>query len=269
MRAVNPSWIFVGTLLAVSTGCVVGDQGETPATPDAAGGGGDGGGGGGADASNEPRVAASVTPSVATSELWTSGAVDPTGPSDPMPAAANRFVVTLTSEGGFAGDVTPAVTGLGTDWVATFDPPVVTLAAEGTSTTTLRLLIPSTAAAAPAGMPLTITATSSLGVETLPPVMMHVLNQITVDDQVQPFPTLTVTLGVQLRILNTGTANHIIHGANAVPHENIASGGHPPGQFYIPNLSVGDGIWGGHEFNGDPGDLNGQYVPITILPPPM
>jgi hypothetical protein len=73
------------------------------------------------DAAPGPSLAASATPPAQTTELLTSGAA--AAGDQETRNAKNRFELEVESMGGFTGEVTFSVTGLGTGWTGTFDPP--------------------------------------------------------------------------------------------------------------------------------------------------
>jgi plastocyanin len=147
------------------------------------------------------------------------------------PASANlvlgetkTFVVSLTSENGFAGGVTLQAQGLPPSWIATFTPATATLTAGGTATVELRLDVPTTAEARLA--PVTIAAADGTGAGGVMPLMVEVAPEVVIK-----IPAGALNLGAaafgsaptQVRYLapgtkvtwrNDDTIPHRIHGPN-------------------------------------------------------
>lgn len=211
------------------------------------GGGGGGGGGGGDDIGDDdplppdaapvPDYALSISPPMITTTLGTT----------------SEYTLTLQSDY-YEGPVDLAVTGLPETWVATFDPEIVVVALNGTTTVRLSIAVPSNGAAtyddpaAVATAPITVEATATPGARTAL-AELAVENHLYVDipelgapNGPHEFPgRIDLKLGAKLSIRNSDDATHRIHsdGGAGFPHQD-------------------DDMAQGQAYTVTPGDL-GQY----------
>jgi hypothetical protein len=224
------------------------------------------------DAAPGPGLAAAATPPAQTTELLTSGAA--AAGDQETRNAKNRFELEVESMGGFTGDVTFSVTGLGTGWTGTFDPPTLTLGDGDSATTTLRVEVTSTGEVG--AKTLTLTASSDAG-DVSKAVTMTTEAIVTVSDVI-PFPAVTIKGGTEFRIRNDSANPHMIHGpgnqrastdaadfsadGGAFPHENTGGAGHAMGEFYAVKPDPGTYSWYGHNFG-----AAGDAVNLTVEAP--
>ena len=141
------------------------------------------------------------------------------------------FSVSLTSEGGYTGEVQLQAQGLPPSWVATFTPPTATVAANGSTSVQLRIDIPTLADARMA--PLVIAAAGPGGSGAVMPLAVNVAPEVIIH-----IPPGALNMGVnafgtaptQVRYLAPGTKvtwknddsiQHRIHGpgTNGFTHQ--------------------------------------------------
>jgi hypothetical protein len=166
--------------------------------------------------------------------------------------------VTLTTSGGFTGDVnlSAAVVDANnqpmTGWMVMFDKSTVTITADGTTPVVATLAIPSKNAGLSAT--LNISATSSLGTTQLAPIAVTVTNQVSFYVSVNAGGTcdypaglvggnpVQVSVGTLVRFVNTGTAQIVIHSgdnASGICHEGQGTGAGCPANAYSPQGTPG------------------------------
>ena len=166
--------------------------------------------------------------------------------------STSQVKVTLTGSGGFTGNVALAATIMDasnkpiTAWTVAFDNASIDFTADGTQMATATLTIPSQNMGLAGN--LTITATSSLGMTTLP-VAVTVSNQLTFNVTANgtqcAYPTgisqaapTKINVGTKIRFANMTNFTIVIHsngGTDGIAHEDLAGMG--PNGVYEQTLS--------------------------------
>lgn len=146
----------------------------------------------------------------------------------------DTFHVTVTSTGGYAGQVLLTFTGVPTDWVVSLSQNPVTLTANGTAGSTVSLTIPTNGTPAPTGDTVTVHATG-VSLNHTAPVAVTVANEIVIPivlgaDSAKHFGgfttgTVHLNVGTTVSVLNSDTLSHIVHynGSIGLAHESVAS----------------------------------------------
>lgn len=218
--------ILAGLLALALPACLTGTGDISGTGP---GGGGDDGSGSGSDPGGggpppaTPMVTATVDMPTVSTELGTT----------------QILTYTLTSVNGFAGSVAVTPTVLDststpvTDWTLTPAPASVTLAADGTATVALTVMIPTDNVA--------LTPTLHLGLASTAAAVdvtsaFTVLNQVTIvidagTGTAAPHVGLPaansqikIHAGASIVFHNGDSIQHVIHGDGGIPHENTALG---------------------------------------------
>lgn len=176
------------------------------------------------DAAPVPRLAASMSPATAATQLGTD----------------TTFTVSITAEN-YTGTVALAATGALAGWQVDITPASLSFTEGGTATASVRVRIPSNGAAAPAGQALAIAATGG-ALSAQASATMNVADEFSIDigagasngPHWGPMngANLRVRAGTRLHIRNNDSINHQIHTGGGIGGFNHQGSAMPPGGSY-------------------------------------
>ncbi len=233
--------LLAGFLAILIPACLSGEITGTGDDQGGVGSGSDTGEGSGSDIVT-PRVSGTFDQTTITTELATSATV----------------ILTVTSENGFAGDVTLAArlvdaTDLDLPGLTVEGPPTVTLTAGGTAPAEYKITVPMNATGTTLTGSLKVDMTSSAGTQSVTSALT-VDAVYTVDYAAgtgadpgkhmnAEAQNLTVKQGAILRFHNSDIIEHVIFGDQAFTnyHENIVSGGAPDRTYEINTALIPPG----------------------------